>query len=912
MASFTDAIPQFNPYIQQLPVEAMVSVGMEKQQRYDQGIQRIQSQIDQVAGLDIYRSTDKQLLQSKLNDLGSKLKTVAAADFSNYQLVNSVAGMASTIVKDPVILAAVQSTQNIKNNQKVIEEAREKGELTPDNEDFYNKQLASYENAGLVNDKGRPVTFNAKYIPHFNVFKFAKETFDAVKPDGMTWDQVYETDTDGNPKINPSTGQPIYSPTMIRMEKEGVFPKKVRETLDQIFSDPRVSRQLQITGEYNYKGFSPDMLKQRISNQESTIMAAQNSQIAQLTLMKTSAKTQEEKDQIDVQIGNIQNSINTAREQYTKLKETADANPDVIRGFLHEDDVRNRYTTMFGYTKTKQTTESNPGWEANYKLEQAAWDRTKFYTDLSYKKERDRIEDLQFERKLAQDAVIAGGGEWELSDMPGNFDKVALFDRQYNAASEDFVNSSSEFIWDATYSKIPGNDARFQRLLDAGNSRSKAIDIILAQDAEKQGLNEVEFRTKWGGIATTQINSKGGDVPEDLLTSFSMYNTAKKSLEDLDSIKNKIDSVTSSQTDQTILDILSGDKIKPQTIKFRGQDVQLSKQDIVDLGVYLRGYKHIFGFNIDDGARQSAKSAEDRLRRQGKGDILDFMMRTRGAQYDPVTRVARVIGSPLESIVDIYSGLTGGTGEFDFGQINKVYESINNDQFSKALSTKSQVLDQYFTVSPNLKQSLFTGNAEADRNRLINVKRLAGAYTSAGQNLSGTFSDFSEAVASVTDPKDLNLEIKSYPTVGGGAEFQIVAYKDGNEYSMTIQPDEAARFGLANPYISNPIAILENRINSAGGKTSYGNPDDKNTYINGDAYLQKSRGDFPALINSPYNVMANMTNVGGLYFGKIFVQDPTTGRSSNVFTTPGSDIETVYNSLRSLNNTFVRSLIPNK
>jgi hypothetical protein len=912
MASFTDAIPQFNPYIQQLPVEAMVSVGMEKQQRYDQGIQRIQSQIDQVAGLDIYRSTDKQLLQSKLNDLGSKLKTVAAADFSNYQLVNSVAGMASTIVKDPVILAAVQSTQNIKNNQKVIEEAREKGELTPDNEDFYNKQLASYENAGLVNDKGRPVTFNAKYIPHFNVFKFAKETFDAVKPDGMTWDQVYETDTDGNPKINPSTGQPIYSPTMIRMEKEGVFPKKVRETLDQIFSDPRVSRQLQITGEYNYKGFSPDMLKQRISNQESTIMAAQNSQIAQLTLMKTSAKTQEEKDQIDVQIGNIQNSINTAREQYTKLKETADANPDVIRGFLHEDDVRNRYTTMFGYTKTKQTTESNPGWEANYKLEQAAWDRTKFYTDLSYKKERDRIEDLQFERKLAQDAVIAGGGEWELSDMPGNFDKVALFDRQYNAASEDFVNSSSEFIWDATYSKIPGNDARFQRLLDAGNSRSKAIDIILAQDAEKQGLNEVEFRTKWGGIATTQINSKGGDVPEDLLTSFSMYNTAKKSLEDLDSIKNKIDSVTSSQTDQTILDILSGDKIKPQTIKFRGQDVQLSKQDIVDLGVYLRGYKHIFGFNIDDGARQSAKSAEDRLRRQGKGDILDFMMRTRGAQYDPVTRVARVIGSPLESIVDIYSGLTGGTGEFDFGQINKVYESINNDQFSKALSTKSQVLDQYFTVSPNLKQSLFTGNAEVDRNKFINVKRLAGAYASAGQNLSGTFNDFSEAVASVTDPKDLNLEIKSYPTVGGGAEFQIVAYKDGNEYSMTIQPDEAARFGLANPYISNPIAILENRINSAGGKTSYGNPDDKNTYINGDAYLQKSRGDFPALINSPYNVMANMTNVGGLYFGKIFVQDPTTGRSSNVFTTPGSDIETVYNSLRSLNNTFVRSLIPNK
>ena len=78
MASFTDAIPQFNPYIQQLPVEAMVTVGMEKQQRYDQGLQRIQSQIDQVAGLDIYRPQDREYLQSKLNQLGSKLKTVAA------------------------------------------------------------------------------------------------------------------------------------------------------------------------------------------------------------------------------------------------------------------------------------------------------------------------------------------------------------------------------------------------------------------------------------------------------------------------------------------------------------------------------------------------------------------------------------------------------------------------------------------------------------------------------------------------------------------------------------------------------------------------------------------------------------------------------------------------------------------
>jgi transcriptional regulator with XRE-family HTH domain len=125
----------------------------------------------------------------------------------------------------------------------------------------------------------------------------------------------------------------------IRLEKEGRLPAAVKETLNQIFSDPRVSKQLQITGEYNYQSYTPEMLKKKISNQETTILAAQNFQIAQLTLMKTNAKTQEDKDKIDVEIGNIENSIETITGQYKELKETADTNPDAInlngRCFIH-------------------------------------------------------------------------------------------------------------------------------------------------------------------------------------------------------------------------------------------------------------------------------------------------------------------------------------------------------------------------------------------------------------------------------------------------------------------------------------------------------------------------------------------------------------------------------------------------
>ena len=117
MASFTDIIPQFTPYVQQLPVEAMVAVGMEKQKRYDEGVQKIQQSIDKIAGLDVAADADKAYLQSKLNQLGNDLTFVAAGDFSNYQIVNSVDGMAKQIAYDPNVQNAVGSTAYLRKQQ---------------------------------------------------------------------------------------------------------------------------------------------------------------------------------------------------------------------------------------------------------------------------------------------------------------------------------------------------------------------------------------------------------------------------------------------------------------------------------------------------------------------------------------------------------------------------------------------------------------------------------------------------------------------------------------------------------------------------------------------------------------------------------------------------------------------------
>ena len=68
MASFTDQIQQFNPYIQETPIQEMVQVGMAKQAQYNQGVQKIQNYIDRVAGLEIAKPLHKQYLQSLMGE----------------------------------------------------------------------------------------------------------------------------------------------------------------------------------------------------------------------------------------------------------------------------------------------------------------------------------------------------------------------------------------------------------------------------------------------------------------------------------------------------------------------------------------------------------------------------------------------------------------------------------------------------------------------------------------------------------------------------------------------------------------------------------------------------------------------------------------------------------------------------
>ena len=356
MASFTDQISQFNPYIQQLPVDAMVKVGMQKQAQYDQGVQKIQGYIDNIAGMDVMRDVDKQHLQSKLNELGSRLKTVAAGDFSNAQLVNSVGGMAGQIVKDPYVQAAVYSYSNDNKNMKEMEKAKEKGELTPHAEYVYNLKRNTYlNNPNLKDDEGKPITFSGKYIKGWDLDGNLIKAVDAVGDGEWTAQNIWKT-VNGKiqhkyePIIDPKTKQPVIDKSTgkpairdlgpeladaaVEAKRKGKFSENVQAAIDSVFMRPEAQQELAMRGVYDYRGYDDinDFVNQYNSEKEKGKALLDDRKITLMASIASETDPEKKKE--------LQNMLTSVDGEVTALSSAVDDKINQAKEFKSLDNYK--------------------------------------------------------------------------------------------------------------------------------------------------------------------------------------------------------------------------------------------------------------------------------------------------------------------------------------------------------------------------------------------------------------------------------------------------------------------------------------------------------------------------------------------------------------------------------------------
>ena len=468
MASFTDIIPQFNPYVQQLPVEAMVQVGMEKQKRYDDGIQKIQTQIDNIAGLDIAQDAQRVYLQSKLNELGNNLKNVAAGDFSNFQLVNSVGGMTSQLVKDPRIVNALSSTKAYRKGLDDLAALTKEGKASASRTWEFKNSANSWLNGDVDS------SFNTLYKPYTNYRKNATEIIKGLTGDSTIRDDAFDIDAKGNLVIKDG---------MERTKLAGITPEQIKQALLTGLS-PDDWEQISVDGRYNYANTTPTSFAESLNASYKGKYDAFSQQRTILENAKSSTSSAVEKAKIDQKIRELTKMLGGIQEEYNSVSKTFDdGDSESAKARLFTANFMNGFSKAFSYTETSQTYETSPfaqaqQWRENKRMEYDMFlkgynQRERFHKDtISREDEKIRLE------KLAQTGYSGFPSPVDSKDVPSvALDKVV--------ATTDF-NLKDLDKQDNAFMRSQGKDKGWldqQKI--AWMKSPNGVDLLVAQHFNK-------------------------------------------------------------------------------------------------------------------------------------------------------------------------------------------------------------------------------------------------------------------------------------------------------------------------------------------------------------------------------------------------------------------------------------------
>jgi hypothetical protein len=382
MASYKDQNITFSPYVQTIPVEEMAKVGMFKQERYDQGVQKIQQNIDNIAGLDIVRPEDKKYLESKLNALGSQLSTVAGGDFSNFQLVNSVNGMTNQIVKDPRVMRDVASSSAYRKALETQEKVKGEGKGSASNDFIFNEQVNAWMNGG------EDAKFNSTYRPYSD---YETKKRDIVK--SLT------AQVTGKSIVYGSDGRLLDA--MTYEEVEEIPAQKILTALKQGLS-PDEFQQLQIDGRYKYANVPKE---QFVSDVNSRFTEAYDRLATQKKNLYTGMQMLDDpikQELVQNEMNRLSNEMTNVKQQYETTSESfLKGDVESAKARLFTNDWFNDSANVYAVKNVTQEYKTNPALAVQ--LQREGWARADARTQATldqaaaFKREDNKIEILKIQ-----------------------------------------------------------------------------------------------------------------------------------------------------------------------------------------------------------------------------------------------------------------------------------------------------------------------------------------------------------------------------------------------------------------------------------------------------------------------------------------------------------------------------------
>jgi hypothetical protein len=532
MASYTDKIPTFNPYVEQQPVDAMLKVGVYKQKMYEEGVKKIQTTIDNVAGLDIANEVQQKYLQSKLNALGNNLTFLAAGDFSDFSLVNSVNGMTKQIAKDDDVINAVSSTAKLRAGYKKKAELAKKGLTDKNNDDYYDMFASDY-----VNSKDLKASFNADYVPYTNIVKKLKDALVGVGQSETIAEQIFVTGADGKPLVINGKYQYADAKTI---EKLVTNKPAVIAAINNVLNEGNVKQQIGIDGWATYRNTEATTLLEPLKADYDNERSRLQQQGLEITAMLNGTNLSPEQKQMYINAA-AENEAALLKNDNTfmTLSKEAEDNPESFKQSYYTQEFKQRLLNQFLDEDSSKTYGTNE-----------ALQQQNYRDDMAFKKAQERNKVANENAKLALDRAkydldyLKFLGDYEIDSVTGNVNKKpepgkgkgpgGTYDANKplfsGATSGDKVNAQNIVDTDINTLSTDKNKMAFDLYANfiRTNKNNPSLDdkAIRAQVnvyAKQKGITAEAFLDRWAMNIKNKYDENGLIPPPNINDEFNDY-----------------------------------------------------------------------------------------------------------------------------------------------------------------------------------------------------------------------------------------------------------------------------------------------------------------------------------------------------------------------------------------------------
>jgi hypothetical protein len=171
---------EYPDYISPLPADELIKFASKKQEMYDEGVAKVQQNIDSYHSLrsSILTDVEKEYFDKSMGNLVKAISNSAGLDFSNKANVQSVLNIGKPLERDQYITTAISNGKEVARRQEQLSKMKP-GERSVVNDFYYMKDVNDYMQSGKL---GQKIGYGKEYTPYVDLSKDWMEFMKTQKP----------------------------------------------------------------------------------------------------------------------------------------------------------------------------------------------------------------------------------------------------------------------------------------------------------------------------------------------------------------------------------------------------------------------------------------------------------------------------------------------------------------------------------------------------------------------------------------------------------------------------------------------------------------------------------------------------------------------------------------------------------